>query len=187
MIKIISPHQYDPRPIETTETKKPPPGPEWKHKRVAETDKIHRCHWISPTRNIQFRRWGAACEFETLRQEFGNEVRAWEEYRRMKKGSDTYVISRNKYDSDSTSPQAIPSTKKRPPGLGWKYKFVVEVGVVRDNVIGYHPLERLSFGGGRLLASLRSFGKKLAMKSKLGKSIGRSKGLRNVCHFCKPI
>ena len=133
MIKIISPHQYDPRPIETTETKKPPPGPEWKHKRVAETDKIHRCHWISPTRNIQFRRWGAACEFETLRQEFGNEVRAWEEYRRMKKGSDTYVISPNKYDSDSTSPQAIPSTKKRPQGLGWKYNFLVKEQTCYDS------------------------------------------------------
>jgi len=153
---VINPSQYDMKPIKTTQSRKPPPGPGWKYKRVVESDEIHRWHWISPTRNIEFRRWAAADDFEKLRHEFGNEGCAWEEYRRRKAGSDTCVISPRKYDvdpieknspsdDDSNYAEEILTAKKPPPGPGWKHKFVVEVAGGQRQCHWLSPVRNIEF------------------------------------------
>jgi len=153
-VEVVSPQKYDnaASPVnekaikkvatpsnKTSTTKKPPPGPGWKHKLVSENEK-NRCCWLSPTRNIEFKRWAPACEFEKLREEFGNEVRAWGEYRRRKAGSRTcLVVSPRQYDDDdypiagrtiktavNTSNQTGTQRSHSPPGPGWKDKILAE-------------------------------------------------------------
>ena len=83
-----------PRPKARSE----PPGPGWNYKYVKEKNR-YSYYWISPTRCIVFRRHKQACEFEELRSKYGSdEVRAWEEYRKMKFGQDTWVVSACLYD-----------------------------------------------------------------------------------------
>ena len=103
-----------------------------------EEGEYNRCHWISPTRNIEFKRWGLALEFEKLRKKFGNdEVQAWKEYRRIKVGSDVCVVSPNQHDDDAgpaaedrPTRKTVGSTnetsthiRKDPPGPGWTYNI----------------------------------------------------------------
>ena len=79
-----------------------PPGPGWKSRYVEETKGNFAHHWISPTRCIEFRRYKQACEFEDLRFEYGSdEVRAWNEYRKMKLGDDVRVVTPHRYDENS--------------------------------------------------------------------------------------
>lgn len=85
-----------PRPGPTPRADKP--GPEWHFEYVKEKNR-HSYHWISPTRRIVFRRHKPACEFEKLRSAYGtDEVRAWEEYRKMKHGEDKRVVTPHRYD-----------------------------------------------------------------------------------------
>jgi hypothetical protein len=75
-----------------------PPAPGWESKR-AEESKRSLYHWISPTRKIQFKRHRQAREFEDLRFRYGpDEVRAWEEYRKLKYGQKTFVVTPHQYD-----------------------------------------------------------------------------------------
>ena len=77
-----------------------PPGPGWRHKVVSEGINCAAiCHWISPTRNIEFRRRAQALVFEDLRQKHRNEVKAWNEYRRIMVGKDTCVVAAYQYDT----------------------------------------------------------------------------------------
>jgi len=158
---VINPSQYDTKPIKSTQSRKPPPGPGWKCKRVVESGEIHRWHWISPTRNIEFRRWAPAGEFEKLRHELGDEMRAWEEYRKRKAGSDTFVVSPSKYDvdpietnspttpvvndGDSNHTEEILTARKPPPGPGWKHKFVVEVAGGQRQCYWISPVRNIEF------------------------------------------
>jgi len=91
--------------IEASSSKsgKNPPGIGWELD-VAERgeDDNSRCHWFSPTRNIEFRRRKQACEFEDLRKQFGaDEIKAWAEYREMKRGLPTRVVSPEQYDVET--------------------------------------------------------------------------------------
>jgi hypothetical protein len=84
----------------TTPKSTTPPGPGWKHKRVSNAgDSQNRGHWMSPTRNIEFRRRVAACEFEKLRRTFGTEKRAWHEYSKLKANRGAVVLP-GQYDDD---------------------------------------------------------------------------------------
>ena len=75
---------------------RPPPGHGWRSKY---DKKSHTHHWLSPTRSIEFMRYPVACEFETLRSKYGSdEVRAWDEYRKMKVGKKKYVVNPSDYD-----------------------------------------------------------------------------------------
>jgi hypothetical protein len=81
------------------------PGVGWKARRVFESGQ-YVCHWISPTRQIEFKRHLAACNFERLRIKFGSdEVKAWEKYRAQctRKGNVTRVVSPQDYDAKSKS------------------------------------------------------------------------------------
>ncbi|KAL3765869.1 hypothetical protein ACHAWU_005402 [Discostella pseudostelligera] len=81
------------------------PGVGWKAMRVFESGQ-YVCHWISPTRQIEFKRHSAACNFERLRIKFGSdEVKAWETYRAQctRKGIVTRVVSPRDYDAKSRS------------------------------------------------------------------------------------
>ena len=84
--------------------KNPPPGTGWRFDVATggEGDN-NRCHWFSPTRNIEFRRRKQACEFEDLiRKQFGaDEIKAWAEYREMKHGQPTRVVSPEQYDVET--------------------------------------------------------------------------------------
>ena len=83
--------------------KNPPPGTGWRFDVATggEGDN-NRCHWFSPTRNIEFRRRKQACEFEDLRKQFGaDEIKAWAEYREMKRGQPTRVVSPEQYDVET--------------------------------------------------------------------------------------
>ena len=75
-----------------------PPGPGWHFKRVEEKNR-YSYHWISPTRNIEFQRHKQALEFEKLRSKYGtDELRAWEEYRKMTFCKRTWVVAPYDYD-----------------------------------------------------------------------------------------
>jgi len=147
---VVCASQYDggdypitERQISTNPSRKLPPGPGWKDKILLEYGANCR-YWVSPIRNIEFRRRTQACEFEDLRIKFGCEFRAWEEYRRIKAGSGTYVVSASQYDDDGDHPipkSSIKTTvatsneksstnprRKPPPGPGWKDKIVLECG-----------------------------------------------------------
>jgi hypothetical protein len=76
-----------------------PPAPGWKSKYVEETEGNFAHHWISPTRNIEFLRPKQARELESLRSKHGSdEIQAWEEFRKMKRGQDTRVVNPCQYD-----------------------------------------------------------------------------------------
>ena len=75
-----------------------PPAQGWELKRVEESNRL-LYHWISPTRKIEFKRHKQAREFEDLRFRYGpNEVLAWEEYRKLKYGQKTFVVTPHLYD-----------------------------------------------------------------------------------------
>jgi hypothetical protein len=84
-------------------SRKPNPGQEWESKQMAGVGQHHHVRrWISPVRKIQFRRWKQACEFEDLRKRFGDdEIKAWTEYREMKRGVPTHVVSPEQYDVET--------------------------------------------------------------------------------------
>ena len=107
--------------------KKSPPGPEWKPKIVKETNDQSVTHWISPMRQIEFRRRRAACNFETLRREFGtDEVEAWEVFRKRyyskAKGHPAFVVSPQDYDAPSNNASVhqsnVQEDGKRDPSVG---------------------------------------------------------------------
>ncbi len=81
-----------------------PPGPGWKSRYVEESKNKFVNHWVSPTRNIEFKRRKQACKFEGLRSEYGyDEVRAWTEYRKSTVGTRTsYVVNPLLYDGGGT-------------------------------------------------------------------------------------
>ena len=112
----------------TTPKSTTPPGPGWKYKLVSNAgDSQNRGHWMSPTRNIEFRRRVAACEFEKLRRTFGTEKRAWHEYSKLKANRGAVVLP-GQYDNDDCPVEdsciEAEGTKKR------KSKNVVDCGVV---------------------------------------------------------
>ena len=90
-------------------------------------DSQNRGHWMSPTRNIEFRRRVAACEFEKLRKTFGTEKRAWHEYSKLKANRGAVVLP-GQYDNNDGPVEdsciEAEGTKKR------KSKNVVDCGVV---------------------------------------------------------
>ena len=93
-----------------------PPGPGWKLKCVCESGRV-KTYFMSPMRQIEFRRRKEASDFERLRIEFGsNEVEAWEEYRRRTKGIRTRVVSPQDYDAKSKSVLTRASRARRAPG-----------------------------------------------------------------------
>jgi len=87
----------------------PPPGEGWISKRVAESNRQFRFHWISPIRHIEFKRHAPACKFEKLRRGNDNdEVRAWGEYRKL---GCTFVVSPELYDQPGTIPHKKASSR----------------------------------------------------------------------------
>ena len=106
---------------------------------VLESVGVSRCHWISPTRNIEFRKFKPACTFENLRVEFGaDETQAWVQYRQMTAGSDTFVVSPYLYDETEQSPRTNPT-----PGPDWTPKLVREPGQNRSHWLS--PVRRIEF------------------------------------------
>ncbi|KAL7546948.1 hypothetical protein ACHAWF_010266 [Thalassiosira exigua] len=123
-----------------------PPGPGWTIKRV-EGRSQSRHYWMSPVRRIVFTRKGPADEFERFRKQLcGDEVLAWNNYRRMCVGR-TWVVSPGQYDvaieRKSPNENRVASAvalrresvsleggahkaKNSPPGLGWKGRAVKE-------------------------------------------------------------
>jgi hypothetical protein len=95
---LIKPNRESNRAAASPQTmrNRPPPGHGWRSKYDAK-EQTH--HWFSPTRSIEFTRYTVALEFETLRSKYGpDEVRAWEEYRKMKLGKKSYVVTPYDYD-----------------------------------------------------------------------------------------
>jgi len=91
----------------STPSQNPPPGAGWTSKVVVDNGGRNRCHWISPVRKIGFRNHTQASEFEELRTKFDtDEVQAWAEYRKIKEGVDTYVVSPKQYDPDPNEKSA---------------------------------------------------------------------------------
>jgi hypothetical protein len=115
--------------------KNPPPGTGWRFDVATggEGDN-NRCHWFSPMRKIEFVRRQQACEFEGLRKQFGaDEIKAWAEYRKMKCGANTRVVSPHLYDVEReiagvrkiVANRTYPSrSAMNPPGPSWKPKLV---------------------------------------------------------------
>ena len=78
-----------------------PPGPGWHFMYAKETNNFAH-YWISPARCIVFKRHKQACEFEKLRSKYGpDEVLAWKEYRKLKFGLDTCVVTPYRHDENS--------------------------------------------------------------------------------------
>ena len=85
--------------LQPRKTPKLSPGPGWEAKMVRLSHGPNSCHWISPTRKIEFRYNKPACKFEELRKKFGaDEVQAWKEYRRTNPCPGQTVVSPQKYD-----------------------------------------------------------------------------------------
>ena len=99
---VVSPYLYDEK--EQFSRTNPTPGPEWTPKLVREAGQ-NRSHWLSPVRRIEFKRYKQACEFEEWRKKHDNdEVRAWNQFRRIKAGVEQIqVVSILKYDEPSSS------------------------------------------------------------------------------------
>jgi hypothetical protein len=74
-----------------------PPGLGW-ISRLVNYSSQNRLHWISPSRDIEFKRRPHACQFEKMRKRYGNdEKKAWKVYR--EKFRQTFVVDAHKYDS----------------------------------------------------------------------------------------
>ena len=139
--------------------KKSHPGPGWKPKKVKETNQFVT-HWISPTRQIVFRRRRAACNFESLRREFGtDEVEAWEVFRKQyyskAKGHPAFVVSPQDYDAPSNNASVhqsnVQEDGQRDPSVGEDFAAHrdtdVENGSTRsahDNGGGKHHINHIS-------------------------------------------
>ena len=66
------------------------------------------CHWITPVRKIEFKRWVQACEFESLRKKHGNnEDQAWAAYRQTRPRALLRVVSPHLYDGKPNKTSAI--------------------------------------------------------------------------------
>ncbi len=123
-----------------------PPATGWKPKLVSEGER-KRVHWVSRDREIEFLRHTQACEFQDLRKKYGaNEVRAWEQYRKIKR-KNTMVVSPYLYDADTEGGEftavgnqtsknrvkldTLAPNAKRPPAAGWQPKFVSQGDRIR--------------------------------------------------------
>jgi hypothetical protein len=122
------------------------PGPGWKPKKVKETNQFVT-HWISPTRQIVFRRRRAACNFESLRREFGtDEVEAWEVFRKQyyskAKGHPAFVVSPQDYDAPSNNASVhqsnVQEDGQRDPSVGEDFAAHRDSGVENGSTRSAH-------------------------------------------------
>jgi len=137
-IHVVSIPKYDER-SSSKSTRNLPPAQGWIPNVVLESVGVSRCHWISPTRKIEFRRFKPACTFEKLRKEFGaDEIQAWVQYRKMTAGSDTLVVSPFQYDETEECSRTNPT-----PGPDWTPKLIREPGQNRNHWLS--PVRRIEF------------------------------------------